>query len=274
MPGSPANWEKAARGPVSRRAIGHHVEVPARAKGEGVRDLNLAGLPVRVAGGADGKGGGEGPLVVLLHGFGAPGDDLASLRRVVDAPAGTRWAFPAAPLMLEVGARAPPPDARAWWMIDLDRQLGAAERGQLDSVAREVPQGMREAGERIVSLLEELDTLLRPTKIVLGGFSQGAMLACDVALRTDARLAGVVLLSGTLLASDEWAALAARRRGLPILQSHGTFDPLLPFAYAEKLRDLLTSGGAVVTWVPFRGGHEIPDGVVDALGRWLRAVLG
>jgi phospholipase/carboxylesterase len=244
-----------------------------------MRELNLAGLPVRVAGGADGNGGGEGPLVVLLHGFGAPGDDLASLWRVVDAPAGTRWAFPAAPLILQMGGPAsprgpgPPPDARAWWMIDLDRRLGAAERGQLDSLAREVPEGMREAGERIVSLLRELDTWLRPTKIVLGGFSQGAMLACDVALRTDARLAGVALLSGTLLASDEWAALVSRRHGLPILQSHGTFDPLLPFAYAEKLRDLLTSGGAVVTWVPFRGGHEIPHGVVDALGGWLRAVL-
>jgi phospholipase/carboxylesterase len=39
----------------------------------------LGGLTVRLTGGTDGKGGGNGPLVVLLHGFGAPGDDLVPL---------------------------------------------------------------------------------------------------------------------------------------------------------------------------------------------------
>jgi phospholipase/carboxylesterase len=241
-----------------------------------MKDLDLAGLTVRVAGGVDREGGGAGPLVVLLHGFGAPGDDLASLWRVLDAPAGTRWAFPAAPLVLQAGPRESPPasrDSRAWWMADLER-LRAAQQGQAESLAREVPPGMREARERIVSVLDELDARLKPTQIVLGGFSQGAMLACDVALRTDKTLAGIALLSGTLVASDEWAALASRKRGLPVLQSHGTLDPLLPFVSAERLRDLLRSGGADVTWVPFRGGHEIPHLVLDALGHWLRTLLG
>jgi len=158
-------------------------------------------------------------------------------------------------------------------MIDIERRLAAAERGELEAMSREVPLGMAEARARINALLDELDARLKPTKIVLGGFSQGAMLACDIALRTDRALAGIALLSGTLLAADEWAPLALGRRGLPALQSHGMVDPLLPFAYAEKLRDLLRTGGLDVTWVPFRGGHEIPDTVVQALGRWIRTVL-
>jgi phospholipase/carboxylesterase len=243
-----------------------------------MRDLELAGLTVRLAGGTDREGGGDGPLVVLLHGFGAPGDDLVPLWRVLGAPPGTRWAFPAAPLVLgdELGApreSAAFRDSRAWWIIDIERRLRAAERGRLEAMTLEVPFGMAEARAQVTAVLEELEVRLKPTSIVLGGFSQGAMLACDVALRTDRALAGIALLSGTLLAAKEWAPLAVGRRGLAVFQSHGAVDPLLPFAYAERLRDLLSTGGLDVTWVPFRGGHEIPDTVLSALGRWIRAVL-
>ena len=42
------------------------------------------GLTVRIAGGIDRKGGGDGPVIVLMLGFGAPGDDLVALHRVLD----------------------------------------------------------------------------------------------------------------------------------------------------------------------------------------------
>jgi phospholipase/carboxylesterase len=99
------------------------------------------------------------------------------------------------------------------------------------------------------------------------------MLACDVALRTDKPLAGLILLSGTLLAADEWTPLLPRRKGLRVFQSHGSADPLLPSFMAEQLRDLLKQGGLSVDWVGFRGGHEIPGVVLDRLSGFLRAVL-
>jgi phospholipase/carboxylesterase len=235
-----------------------------------MRRLELAGLSVLLTGGTDREGGGDGPLIVLLHGFGAPGDDLAPLWRVIDVPTGTRWAFPAAPLALEGTGYG---GGRAWWMIDIDRHVMAAQRGDL-SLRGETPQGMNEARETVVAMLDELEALTHPSKLVLGGFSQGSMLACDVALRTERPLAGVVVLSGALVAADAWAPLVANRRSLPVFQSHGTADPLLPFPQAEALRDLWRQGGAEVTWVPFRGGHEIPGTVVDALGRWNRTTLG
>ncbi|HZU82640.1 MAG TPA: hypothetical protein VE987_06975 [Polyangiaceae bacterium] len=242
-----------------------------------MRLLERAGVTIRLAGGSDREGGGAGPLVVLLHGFGAPGDDLAPLWRVIDAPPGTRWAFPAAPVVLPVpdGSRGfgAPSDSRAWWMIDIERRLAAAERGELEAMSREVPAGLDRARGVVCRVLDALEAELGPSAIVLGGFSQGAMLACDVALRTERALAGIVLLSGTLIAADEWAAAAARRRGLPVFQSHGSGDPLLPFAYAEKVRALLQAGELDVTWTPFRGGHEIPAGVLQDLGAWLRRVL-
>ncbi|MDP9033254.1 MAG: alpha/beta fold hydrolase [Myxococcota bacterium] len=234
-----------------------------------MRRIEMAGLHVSVAGGHDGEGGGDGPAVVLMHGFGAPGDNLVSLWRVLASPPGTRWLFPAAPLLLQSA----PVEARAWWMLDRERLLTLARHGGGDELVRQVPLGLSEARERVLALLDEVDQRLHPSKIVLGGFSQGAMLACDVALRTKHPVAGMVLLSGAPIAIDEWASVAPKRAGLPTFQSHGQTDSVLPFAYAETLRDLLRDAGLDVTWVPFPWGHEIPPSVADALGRWLLSVL-
>src|SRR5579871_6376615 len=207
-----------------------------------MRRERMGGLDVVIAGGTDREGGGDGPVVILLHGFGAPGEDLAPLWRVLDVPREMRFVFPSAPLALPGFA-----GGRAWWLIDLERiqELMTGARGHDDERAR---------------------------KVVLGGFSQGAMLACDVALRREKAVDALVMLSGTLIAADEWTQLAPRRRGLRVLQSHGHDDPLLPFAAAERLRDLLAASGLDVEFVPFRGGHEIPDGVLERLGAFLRAV--
>jgi phospholipase/carboxylesterase len=106
----------------------------------------------------------------------------------------------------------------------------------------------------------------------MGGFSQGAMLATDVVLRENRDFAGLVVLSGTLLAASEWTPLMPKRKGFSVLQSHGRSDPILPFLVAEKLRDALTSAGASVEFMPFNGGHGIPDGVVNRLGSFVSDV--
>ena len=59
-----------------------------------MREEQFGGLHTRVTGGTDGKGGGTGPVVILLHGFGAPEDDLVSLADVLSVPTGTRFVFP------------------------------------------------------------------------------------------------------------------------------------------------------------------------------------
>jgi phospholipase/carboxylesterase len=231
-----------------------------------MRTARIGGLDVHLAGGSDREGGGGGPLVVLLHGFGAPGDDLVALWRQIAAPPGTRFAFPEAPLALEPQLYGP---GRAWWMIDwskLERALAGVETRDL---TRDVPEGLAEAREQIGRVLDELAP---DGKLVLGGFSQGAMLACDLALRSDREIAGLVLMSSTLLAEHEWTPLLPKRAGLRVLMSHGRTDPLLPFGLAERLRELMVGAGLSVEFVAFGGGHGISDGVVDALGRFIGEV--
>lgn len=232
-----------------------------------MRTETLGGLRVRITGGEDRQGGGDGPAVVLMHGFGAPGDDLVPLARVIDVPRATRFVFPEAPMSVPGFAA-----GRAWWMID-PRKLDRIARGETADMSREVPPGLDEARAHIVALLDEMEASLRPSKLVLGGFSQGAMLACDVALRTDRALAGLVMLSGTFVARDEWTPLMPARRGLPAFLSHGTADPLLPYALTEQLRDALRDAGLAVTWSSFRGAHEIPPGVLEGVGAFLRGVV-
>jgi phospholipase/carboxylesterase len=152
-------------------------------------------------------------------------------------------------------------------MIDIEAILRDPRRDR----GGEVPDGLPEARARIAELCAELAKLGGP--ILLGGFSQGAMLSCDVALHVDQPLAGLVVMSGTLLARGEWEPRLAARRGLPVLQSHGREDPLLSFAAAERLRDLLRGGGLDVEWVPFSGGHGIAPVVIDRLGVFLKRQL-
>jgi len=216
---------------------------------------------------------------VLLHGFGAPGDDLVSLAGALDPggrsesgplPLGpsVRYVFPAGPLTLG-GLYG---DARAWWLLDLARLEEDQRRGVSRNRRGEVPDGLLAARAHVLALLEALEARGAAGRLVLGGFSQGAMLALDVALHRAVAPAGLVLMSGTLIAEQLWQPRLASLAGVPVMMSHGRHDQLLPFDAAEILRDQLTAAGAVVDWQPFHGGHEIPQVVVDAATQLLRRV--
>jgi phospholipase/carboxylesterase len=236
--------------------------------------ISVGPLRVRSIGGADRRGGGDGPAVVLCHGYGAPGDDLHHLARVVDAGREARWFFPEAPLELPDfgwGVR-----GRAWWPIDLARLERMARGLAPASFVNDTPPGLAEARAALEGFLDALerDHGVQRDRLVLGGFSQGAMLTAEVALHADRPFAGLALLSGALLSADRWRAAAARSgASIRALQAHGRADSVLPFAAGEALRDLLAASGAALEWVTHGGGHEIPQAVVDRLGAFLRGRL-
>lgn len=233
-----------------------------------MREVIVGGLKIRLTGGSDGHGGGSGPVVMLLHGFGAPGDDLVPLADVIPVPSGTRWFFPEAPLSLNMGFG----DSRAWWIVDFARIQEDRAAGRMRDLSVEVPQGLALTRERFLVFLKELPQI-DYKKTVIGGFSQGAMLTCDAVLHTNYPFAGLVQLSGNLLAQAIWGPLLTKRKGLPVFQSHGTLDDILPHIGAERLRDALIQSDLAVEWHSFRGGHEIPEPVLTRLGVFLTKVL-
>lgn len=223
--------------------------------------LELAGLTARVVGPADAT-----TTIVLLHGFGAPGYDLVPLAEELDLPA--RFVFPEAPL--DLGGMFG--DSRAWWMIDIAGIEADLRSGRARSRKAEIPDGLDQVRTQLGTFLDELPGKLGvlPDRLVLGGFSQGAMLSLDVALHRSAPPAALVLLSGTLLAEPVWRPRLTALAGVPVLMSHGRSDALLPFAVAEELRDALVAAGAQVEWHPFGGGHEIPRTVLAATRAFLQ----
>lgn len=213
--------------------------------------------------------------VVLCHGYGAPGDDLVDLGpalvRARPELARARFFFPAAPLTLDLGFA----EGRAWWPIDLPK-LMAAQAGGPEAVKafrNEEPPGLADARKALLRFVDAARRSTQPElgagQLILGGFSQGAMLACDVALRLEEAPAGLALLSGTLLTEPVWRDKAARRAGLPVFQSHGRLDPVLPYDGAEALRNLLRTAGLTVTFVPFDDGHTIPPAAFTGLADFL-----
>jgi phospholipase/carboxylesterase len=227
--------------------------------------LDLAGLTTRIVGPADAK-----TTIVLLHGFGAPGDDLVALAQFLAARApATRFVFPEAPL--ELGGLYG--DSRAWWLLDLARLEAELRGGKPTDRSNELPEGLPAARDHVSRLLDQLQARfsIGNDQLILGGFSQGAMLSLDVALHRQAPPSALVLMSGTLIAESAWAPRMAGLKGVPVVMSHGRHDPLLPYGVAETLRDKLAAAGAKIDWHPFVGGHEIPATVLAAIGELLRA---
>jgi len=224
--------------------------------------LDLAGLTARIVGPADAT-----TTCVLFHGFGASGDDLVPLAEVLGGP--VRFVFPAAPI--ELGGLYG--ESRAWWQLDLARLEADLARGVRTDRRGEIPPGLVEARSQVLGMLDALAARhpFTANQLVLGGFSQGAMLALDVALHRAAPPGGLILMSGTLIAEAEWQPRLASLAGVPVMLSHGRQDGLLPFNVAEVVRDKLTAAGAVVDWRPFSGGHEIPATVLEGADALLRA---
>src|SRR5438105_4402534 len=110
--------------------------------------------------------------LVMFHGYGANGADLAPLEREVRTKAKLDWAFPDAPLALGEGGL-------AWFHIDVDAINRAQMSGKPVDFSGSEPEEIAGARRRGFEVIEELGA---PWKdVILGGFSQGAMLAVDLA---------------------------------------------------------------------------------------------
>lgn len=206
------------------------------------------------------SGGAHDLAVVCFHGYGADMRDLAPLAFEVPVKRPCSWLFPDAPGQLDWGGR-------AWWPIDVAAFEAAQRGGKPRDLSQGEPEGMAEARRAAQAFLKESG--VPPEKLVLMGFSQGSMLAVDLAMRMEASPAGVAVLSGTLVDAVSVKKLAPSRKGIRFFQSHGSVDPILGFLQALSLEKELTAAGWKGKLLRFEGGHAIPPDVLTALGAWL-----
>lgn len=233
----------------------------------------IGGLNCVVVGPSDGQN--PDAVAVLCHGFGAPGTDLVPLGEVLADRMGAegervQFVFPAAPLSLDSYGI---PGGRAWWPIDMVKLQMAMAAGEFRELRTESPDLLPEMSALLRQLADELcaRTELPKSRVILGGFSQGAMLSTDAALRMQERPGGLVVWSGTLLDEAAWTQAAADGTSLQIVQSHAVDDAILPYSGAEALREMLTAAGHSVDFLRFRGGHSIPEPAIRAAARLIAA---
>lgn len=205
--------------------------------------------------------------IVLFHGYGADMNDLAPLRQWLDPKGEWHWYFPNGPVRVPFGDMW---EGRAWFPIDMAELEQAMRENRFRSFAGPATEAFDGAVRGMEAFLAPLAQ--KHPDLVIGGFSQGAMGVSHVALRGNVPVKGFVLLSGTLV--DEAALVASPlTQSLSFFQSHGESDPLLSFPAAKALNALLGQRGHSGVWYPFRGGHEIPPAVLQALQGFLGGIL-
>src|SRR5882757_2851336 len=183
-------------------------------------------------------------LVVLVHGYGADGQDLMGLAPHWQALLPTAaFAAPNAP------ARIPGGPGFQWFPIS-----------RIDP--HEMKKGVEAAAPMLDAYLDaELARLgLPPERLALVGFSQGTMLSLHVGLRRKVRPAAIVGFSGMLAGAPPEGEIP------PILLTHGDSDTVIPPPAMFLAANQLGLAGARVQWHLARGmGHGIdPEGLAMA----------
>lgn len=215
-------------------------------------------------------------IAVLCHGFGAPGDDLVGLApdllEARQSPVPVELIFPAGLVSL---ADEGYPDGRAWWPLSIQRLLAMMEQGHYELIREESPPGIDTARDAVCEVIEI--SLARRgltyQQLLLGGFSQGAMLSMECACcGLDEPPAALALYSGCLIREPYWRVGAARLAGTRILQSHGELDPILPLRTGRWLYDLLLAHHCPVDFLQFAGPHTIPWEAIEGTAELLDAL--
>ena len=172
-------------------------------------------------------------LLVALHGLG-------------DSTAGYRW-LPAAmdlPWMNYLLVNAPDPYYGGYsWYDFTGNQRAGIER------SRKLLVALLDA-QRAKGFLAEQTTLF--------GFSQGGLMTVDVGFRYRFRFAGLVCISGYVHEPErlveELSGVAPQQR---MLFTHGTQDPLIPFAEVREQVNMLKAAGLHIEWHEFVKAHTI-----------------
>ncbi len=133
---------------------------------------------------------------------------------------------------------------------------------------------IRASAARVRDLVErENDRGIATRRIVLAGFSQGGVIALQVGLRLEQRLAGIMALS-TYLHDHErvGSEVSLASVDVPIFMAHGQSDPMIPIARAVMSRDALRALGYQVQWHEYGMGHQVCPQEIDDIARWLNGL--
>lgn len=202
--------------------------------------------------------------IIWLHGLGADGSDFESLVPALPLPASLklRFVFPHAPfrpVSLNQGYV-----MRAWYDIALR-----------DGVFIQNLDDIRASIAILEGLIQrEQARGVESKRIVLAGFSQGGVIALHTGLGFAQPLAGILALSVPLPSVNGLIqSVHPANGGIPIFMAHGTEDPMVPFAVAQRSYEELIGQGLKITWRQYPMGHHVSTEEISDIAQWLVGVL-
>ena len=198
-------------------------------------------------------GDGPFPTVIALHGWGASAHDLFGLAPFFQGGAALTIC-PQGPLRVPI---APGYEGHGWFPITGGRP---SDPGELARAADLLRRFVDEALERYP---------VERRKVVLLGFSQGGVLAYELALRDPSRYVGLVALYSWLPEALVPVTRLQEHEGFPTLVVHGTEDPMIPVDRGRESRDRLQKLGVALSYREFEMGHEIRPEALREVLTWL-----
>ena len=188
--------------------------------------------------------------LVLLHGRGADEHDLYPLLDALDPERRLRGLTPGGPLVL-------PPGGRHWY--------------QLGGIPTPEPETFWPSFEALSGFVDGLDGPL-----VLGGFSQGAVMSYALAFGRGVANRPVALLplSGFMPEVEGLELDLTDLDGYPVAIGHGSLDPVIDVRWSRAARDALTAAGADVAYHEAPLAHTIDPGFVPVLRAFVASATG
>jgi phospholipase/carboxylesterase len=124
---------------------------------------------------------------------------------------------------------------------------------------RVVEETLEESLGKLDLFLADLPKILgfEPGPLILGGFSQGGTVSLAYALSRPGSVAAVLNFSGFLVAAAQLDETGGSPPSTPIFWGHGSGDPAIPFALAEKGRNRLRRARANLVARDYPIGHWI-----------------
>ncbi|MEO1529370.1 MAG: lysophospholipase [Planctomycetota bacterium] len=218
-------------------------------------------------------------VAVLCHGYGASGHDLVGvagewIHLLGESAKQFRFVCPIAPHSLaDLGM----PDGRAWWPINMAQLMEHVQANRFEELHRKTPPGIDEAREMLSATIREAVagvTSEDPIPLAIGGFSQGAMLTMDTALRGEIPTPDILIqFSGTVVCQEDWSSAMPKLKETRVYQSHGTIDPVLPYSSATRLRDLIAAAEVKAQFHDFEGPHTIDIDSIAATATMLHQLV-
>ena len=212
--------------------------------------------------------------LILLHGLGADGRDMQpiaqTITQAIEQAIKARLRTPSLTMRIHCpDAPARPVTVNGGYVMPAWFDLYS-----LNADARSDTQGITQSVKRIQTLLNAEHAAGVPwTNIILGGFSQGGVIAMHCALNLPERLGGLLALSSWLPSADGLTPSADARQ-TPVFIGHGKEDDLIPLSAATRTRDTLTQlGYRNIQQHSYPIPHSVSMEEIDDIAQWLSQQL-